>query len=55
MVGMEDEIEVYQLMYNLEAGANGQPEIATEESIKAKNSDIYDDLPANGGKLSYSW
>lgn len=49
MVGMEDEIAAYQMMYDFGRGAVGPEKIATESGIKAEYPGIYDNLPASGG------
>ena len=49
MIGMEDELSAYQLMYDYMAGAEGTPDIATSESIINKFPGVYDDLPSTGG------
>ena len=49
MIGMEDELSAYQLMYDFSAGAAGTPDIATSESIINKFPGVYDDLPSTGG------
>jgi len=50
MVGMEDEIEAYQTMYDLDAGVFGTPKIATASNIKSDYPNMYNNLPNKGGK-----
>lgn len=48
MVGLEDEIQAYQMQYNYDAGGL-QPSTATAQSIKSNYPGMYDNLPMNGG------
>lgn len=50
MMGMEDEVEAYQLMYDFEAGAYFTPQTVTAASINAQFPNVYTNVPATGGK-----
>lgn len=49
MVGMEDEVAAYQMMYDFGRGAAGPEKTATAENIKTDYPGMYDQLPAKGG------
>lgn len=52
LLGMEDEIKAYQLMYDFEAGANNTPKHATAASILADHPGLYNNLPLKAGKCA---
>lgn len=51
LLGLEDEMEAYQLMFDVEAGVGNTPQQATAEVVLAKDSS-YASLPVSGGKFA---
>jgi hypothetical protein len=52
LLGIEDEIEAYQMAYDLESGAGLPPIQATAEHIYKEYPGVYDKLPASGVKCA---